>query len=1093
MKQVGVVLILLLSVLSPLAAGEEIFEQSDHLLDYSRNVQIAFERCEILDHDGAWLVVSEHLDGTPTLLENAVLIQSNPTQIKHMLSTNEIEAACPQTEKQQLPRWVPNDPKFGDQWHLQNTGQTNGLAGEDANLTGAWESYLGTGVTIGIVDDGLDRDHPDLSTNYDNTNDWDFCGNDGNPTPSRWDAHGTAAAGVAAATGDNNVGVSGSAPDANLAGLQLISCGLSDTRESNALNHENQIIDIYSNSWGPSDSGSVLDGPGPLVVAAFEDDVANGRGGLGNIITWAAGNGYSSDDSNKDGYANARQTIAVSAVTHQGTASSYSEPGANILIAAHSDGSGEGITTTDIEGSDGYTSNDYTDDFGGTSSATPLASGVIALILEANANLTWRDVQHVLVNSARQNHANHGSWNVNGAGHDVSHQYGFGTVDAGRATQVAENWTNVDPAINITSGTLGVNTAIPDAGGALTDTVSVNDGLRIEHVEVIVDIEHDYRGDLEVILTSPSGTQSVLCKQQSDSGNDYSNWMFSTVHNWDEYSTGNWTLTVEDVDTGTSGTWNDWELIIHGVPIVLDSDGDGLTDENETDVYGTDPHDIDTDDDDLTDFQEIWNTSTDPLDADSDDDTLLDGAEVNIYGTNPLSNDTDGDGLTDAQEILFYGTDPLVYDPDADSDTWYHFEDCNDTNPDIHPAMTELLNGIDDDCDEDVDEGFSIIDSDNDGLDDYSEYYTHLTNLSNPDTDGDGLSDGDEVLTHGTDPLVPDADADEDGWYWFEDCNETDMWIHPDAVELLDGIDNDCDEDVDEDFRNQDSDGDGLLDLLEFNLFLTDPFDDDTDDDGLFDGEEINVTFTDPLVPDLDADGDGFRWFEECDDNNSARSPDHAELWNWIDDNCNDIIDEGVNRNVNLVQIYNQSSLLNQTEHIAFSFTIQGVEWDLEALYTQGANITWILAGPMGPMDPIHNALLYDIPAIDCADEVNFTDQAAFICARHNQTVGPWSVTLQITDGGETFARTANYSYEVWNPPPPPPPPEPEPEPLEEEGDEEQAGGLAKGQEPLIIALAATVVLLILIVLVTGRKKAPPPPPRPRPRGLPKMTDEFFR
>ena len=115
-----------------------------------------------------------------------------------------------------------------------------------------------------------------------------------------------------------------------------------------------------------------------------------GRDGLGNIITWAAGNGLTSDDdSNYDGYANSRFTIAVTAITHLGEQSYYAEPGANILVAAHSNGDGESITTTDIVGSGGYNSSgNITDTFGGTSSATPLASGVIALMLEANQNLT---------------------------------------------------------------------------------------------------------------------------------------------------------------------------------------------------------------------------------------------------------------------------------------------------------------------------------------------------------------------------------------------------------------------------------------------------------------------------------------------------------------------------------------------------------------------------------------------------------------------------------------------------------------------------------------------------------------------------------
>ena len=378
----GISLLLVISALSPVVTATETYE-TDYVSEYSLAVQAALIDVQHCLHRMGlgWWSLRPHWASSP-LLPHAWLVDAQAKDVQHWLDIDRIEAACPQIEYQHEPRWTPNDPRFGDQWHLENTGQTNGgVAGEDANLTGAWQSYQGTGVTIGIVDDGVDTDHPDLSTNYDSSNDYDYCGNDGNPTPSNRDAHGTAAAGVAAATGNNSVGVSGAAPDANLLGLLLIACSTPDSKEADALSHENQIVDIYSNSWGPSDDGSSLSGPGPVMIAAFEDDVANGRGGLGNIITWAAGNGLDSDDdSNKDGYANARQTIAVTAITHQGEQSWYAEPGANILVAAHSDGSGEGITTTDIEGSSGYTNNDYTDNYGGTSSATPLASGVIALI-----------------------------------------------------------------------------------------------------------------------------------------------------------------------------------------------------------------------------------------------------------------------------------------------------------------------------------------------------------------------------------------------------------------------------------------------------------------------------------------------------------------------------------------------------------------------------------------------------------------------------------------------------------------------------------------------------------------------------------------
>ena len=423
--------------------------------------------------------------------------------------------AYPLIEKTMTKKWIPNDANFDDQWHLQNTGQTGGNAGEDANITTAWDDYRGNGVVIGIVDDGLDWNHADLDNYYEDTLDYDYCNNDGDPSPSYYDGHGTSAAGVAAAVGNNTIGVSGAAPRAGLAGLLLIACSTTDTRESNTLTHENQNIDIYSNSWGPSDNGRTVEAPGPLMLAAFEDDVNQGRGGLGNVITWAAGNGLDDDDnSNYDGYANSRYTIAVTAVTHYGRQSWYAEPGANILVAAPSDGDGEGITTTDNEGGSGYNNGDYNNNFGGTSSATPLVSGVVALILDANPNLTYRDVEHIIVNSARINDAGDNSWYVNGAGHDVSHKYGFGVIDASAAVDLAANWANVGPEINFQSGLLDVDDRqIPDnSAPGISETTQVSESIKIEHVEVIVDIDHNYRGDLEIILTSPSGTQSIYQK-----------------------------------------------------------------------------------------------------------------------------------------------------------------------------------------------------------------------------------------------------------------------------------------------------------------------------------------------------------------------------------------------------------------------------------------------------------------------------------------------------------------------------------------------------------------------------------------------------
>jgi len=1126
MRGVLIAALFILSILAPLAnALEPITERelnlgaplSDDVEDapityrFSPAVRAAFARvsdlsqysdAELASAD-QWVAVSATPLGEESRdLANTWIIDVEPAlapaKFAQLQADGIVEVAYPLIEWEATTKMIPDDTKFSDQWHLQNTGQTGGTTGEDVNVTGVWDNYTGAGVVIGIVDDGLDWEHPDLDDYYEGTLDYDYCDNDGNPTPSNWDAHGTAAAGVAAAVGNNSLGVTGSAPKAGLAGLQLISCGLSDTKEANALGHLRQSIDIYSNSWGPSDNGNTLEAPGPLVLATFEADAFQGRNGLGNIITWAAGNGLANDDdSNYDGYANSRFTIAVAATTHYGDNSWYSEPGDNILVAAPSDGDGEGITTTDIEGSSGYTNSDYTDDFGGTSSATPLVSGVVALILEANSNLTWRDLQHVLVNSARVNDAGDWSWGANGAGHDVSHKYGFGVIDAGAAVALALNWTNVGAELNVTSGTQNLNAAIPDATNvAATDTIYMSDDLQLESVDVIVDIDHNTRGDLEIKLISPSGTESVLATKHNDNGNDYNNWMFSSVHFWDEGSAGNWTLSVEDKDSGTSGTIDDWELILHGVELNRDTDLDGLLDDNEVDNYSTDPYDNDTDDDYLLDGLEVLNYSTDPLNNDTDGDGLLDGLEVLNYSTDPLNNDTDGDGLHDGFEVTVSHTDPLTYDNDTDSDTWYWFDDCNDTNPLIHPAMNESLNGIDENCNELIDEGFNETDSDLDRLVDWAEYHVYGTGINVADTDGDGLNDGDEVIDWGSNPLSYDNDTDGDGWYWFIDCDDESAYLNPGMEESLDGLDNDCDDLVDEDFYGHDSDQDGLFDLDEFNLIGTDPFHNDTDRDGLTDGEELLYTHTDPLSPDLDEDEDGFRWFNDCDDNDSARSPNANETWNWLDDNCDDEIDNGVIFSAHIQWSISPSDLDENSSHLnstidTLHLKIQLVDvnfgWDeLENHSDIYLGILW----PDGHSTPLQSShgleqgfetLFVDLEPLNCSEPLAYNTYEQTLCHQHNQTLGPWILIFSLSEGGNVLDYSWSIYYFTWNPPE-------EQHGNSDDGNDGSGGdsddGNTSGEQgiggtfvsdKIVIGLAALLVLSIVILLVTRRK----PPTKP--------------
>ncbi len=484
--------------------------------------------------------------------------------------------------------FIPNDPLFANQWHLQNTGQTGGTIGEDANIEAAWDIALGDGVVIGIVDDGLQHTHQDLTNQYRADLSYDFVDDDSNPL-SPFDRHGTAVAGIAAANGNNSIGVVGSAPSAELAGLRLFSdflgTGVTDQDASDALGHENQAVDIYNNSWGFNFFDPVLRPDMPGALESLEEGVNQGRSGLGNIYVWAAGNGRQFNDEhnvNYFGLANSRYTIAVTAIDHNGEQSWYSEPGAPILVAAHSSGDGVGTTTTDLLGSAGYnadgindaidyTNQNYTNSFGGTSSAAPLASGVVALMLDTNPNLTWRDVQHILVDTASQNDPTDTDWVTNGAGHLVNHKYGFGAIDADAAVSTASSWTNVEPE-DTTSGEVTLGQTIPDNDPTgISSTISITDDLDVEWVEVVFDADHTYRGDLEITLTSPDGTESILAEQRSDSGRDYDNWVFTSARHWDESSLGDWTLTVADTLGVYSGTWNSWELNVYGTGIDEDN------------------------------------------------------------------------------------------------------------------------------------------------------------------------------------------------------------------------------------------------------------------------------------------------------------------------------------------------------------------------------------------------------------------------------------------------------------------------------------------------------------------------------------------
>ena len=527
----------------------------------------------------------------------------------------------------------PNDPLFSQQWHLENTGDGNRQKGIDINVLKVWPDYTGSGVTVGIIDDGVERDHEDLIGNYEsNPTQLPQYSYDRDGAPERGpDAHGTAIAGIIAAS-KNDVGGTGIAYDASLIGF------LDTQGKTSKVLRKQQAVDISSNSWGldlPFQSNFAI-APYKAEGKAIEDATRNGRDGLGTVFVFAAGNEFEAGaSSNYGGHEGSRFTIPVAALGADGQVATYSVQGSNLLVSAPSDdgrdrNSSGSIITTDRTGKKGYnpdpggfpeTDNlNYTQTFGGTSAAAPMVSGVVALMLEANPQLGYRDVQEILAYSARQVDregqapdreepwAFNGATNWNGGGLHTNLNYGYGLVDAHAAVRLAETWTTQNTLANEQQVKAESTEDVAIADNATSSSsINIDSELNLDHVEVDLKLAHQSIEDLVITLVSPNGTRSQLFNGPalgdfyvSDRGNrptsftkfannpskftsdrelltlgksyrkgiDYT---FSTTFNWGETGAGDWTLEIQDTNAGTSGTLNNWALSLYGDSLSSDN------------------------------------------------------------------------------------------------------------------------------------------------------------------------------------------------------------------------------------------------------------------------------------------------------------------------------------------------------------------------------------------------------------------------------------------------------------------------------------------------------------------------------------------
>jgi len=473
------------------------------------------------------------------------------------------------------------DPSYNQQWHLHGGNQR--LNTFDMNVVPAWKKgYSGKGIVVSILDDGIQTNHPDLAQNYDPLASVDINDNDHDPMPqdNGDNKHGTRCAGEVAAVASNNVCGVGIAFNASIGGVRMLDGIVNDAVEARALSLNPNHIDIYSASWGPEDDGKTVDGPGTLAKRAFINGIMKGRQGKGSIFVWASGNGGRHEDScNCDGYTNSIFTLSISSATQAGFKPWYLEECSSTLATTYSSGRpgvDRSIATVDMDGSlrpDFLCTSEHT----GTSASAPLAAGICALALEANPNLTWRDMQHLVVFTSRPDPLPENGWVTNGIGRKVSHKFGYGLMDAAAMVTLAEQWVNVPLQHVCQTPVDASDRPIPNNFGQKLEVVVATDAcigsaheIRfLEHVQCRITLRFAPRGNLKIRLTSPSGTQSVLLFERPRDmlETKFEDWPFMSVHFWGERAAGRWKLEV--INAGNKrvnkpGILEKFQLVFYG-------------------------------------------------------------------------------------------------------------------------------------------------------------------------------------------------------------------------------------------------------------------------------------------------------------------------------------------------------------------------------------------------------------------------------------------------------------------------------------------------------------------------------------------------
>ncbi|OPX56568.1 Regulatory P domain of the subtilisin-like proprotein convertase [Oceanospirillum multiglobuliferum] len=519
-------------------------------------------------------------EGDPVNLQSAISTTNSTQSTAVQTST-----ACQKVSYSSTLFESTEPDRIAEQWYLERLGIVDTAFNRSTNKTNT------NPVTVAVLDQKIDYNHPDLRRNLDLNNSCHFS-ESSNIYQSV--EHATEVSGIIAADNSNNAGINGIATHTLIRGFNILNSKGSNTEWGVALGAADSTqadgVDIFNQSYGypiPDDNGFVnYQDNSVLAEGILSEAVQSRRSGKGALYFKAAGNFYESttpcstynrklpyQSANMDPDNNIPYNIVVGSVDEQDKRACYSASGSSLFFVAP----GNQLLAT--------SSNNQYELFSGTSAATPVASGIAALILERHPNLGWRDVRHIMLASAEQvdekiqpvslslsdgTYIAEPQWQTNGAEYQYHNWYGFGRLNASKALAMAGNYGGLLPTQQIkTSSLITPSQSIPDNSVKGAQSVySDNNNLRVESVQLSINLTHARLADLSIELISPSGMRSILLTPRNGYAVPSSQTRFDFVllsqAFYGETSQGEWTLKVVDTKSGVIGTLNDWTMTLYG-------------------------------------------------------------------------------------------------------------------------------------------------------------------------------------------------------------------------------------------------------------------------------------------------------------------------------------------------------------------------------------------------------------------------------------------------------------------------------------------------------------------------------------------------